>query len=84
MNSSEVITLRVFARYQEIMSQSYDKSITLQSWEIDETIYFLVLTHLTDSADDARDLFSLVVPSGVKLCIFSKVFKFECAGLRGD
>ena len=64
MNASEFITLRVFARYQEIMSQSYDKSITLQSWEIDETI--LLITHLTDSADDARDLFSLVVPSGVK------------------
>lgn len=63
MNASEFIRLRVFARYQEIMSQSYDKSITLQSWEIDETI---LLTHLTDSADDARDLFSLVVPSGVK------------------
>ena len=31
MNASEFIRLRVFARYQEIMSQSYDKSITLQS-----------------------------------------------------
>ena len=30
MNASEFIRLRVFARYQEIMSQSYDKSITLE------------------------------------------------------